>query len=84
MMRMVSALVCLTGCAHQEPLREVLVPVPVPCIAKEPIEPELVTDDQLRKMTDYQVPLALWRDRKQRKAYIGELKAAVSGCSRLP
>jgi hypothetical protein len=61
----------------------VLVPTPVPCVAEAPAKPKRVTDAELKRMSDYQLPKALARDRQQSTAYIGELEAVVEGCSRL-
>lgn len=80
-MRAALPLLLLAGCATAPALPErVEVPVPVPCVAEVPARPDLVTDAQLRAMTDYQIILALARDRLQRRQYEAELEAALSAC----
>lgn len=54
--------------------------IPVSCVREVPRGPAFVTDAELRAMSEYQLPLALWRNRLQRKAYQRELEAVVSAC----
>lgn len=77
--------VLLAGCASAPPI-ETRVPVAVPCIAAgdRPVRPALPTRAELDAMSDYQLPLGLDLYRVLAEAYIGELEAAVDGCSRLP
>jgi hypothetical protein len=60
------------------------VPIPVSCVREAPRAPALVTDAELRAMNEYQLPLALWRDRLQRRSYERELEAVVQACSQAP
>jgi hypothetical protein len=76
-------LLLLAGCASAPALPErVEVPVAVPCVASVPARPDLVTDAALRAMTDFQLVLALWRDRLQRAQYEAELQAVLAACVR--
>lgn len=69
----------LAGCAHDP----VYVPTPVPCIKEKPVKPAFVTDAELRRMSDYQIPKALWRDRKQRQQYEAEQDVLIDNCATL-
>lgn len=76
--------VLLAGCAVPSPRTETItvhVPVAVPCIDAVPTRPALVTDAELRAMSDYQLPLALWRDRLMRQGYESELEATLTACA---
>jgi hypothetical protein len=68
----------LSGCFAT--VKTVDRPVPVPCIAERPVKPNFVTDDELKAMTDYQLTLALYRDRVQRLGYEAEIEAVLLGC----
>lgn len=68
----------LSGCFAT--VKTVDRPVPVPCIAERPTKPSFVTDDELKAMTDYQLTLALYRDRVQRLGYENEIEAVLVGC----
>ena len=81
MIRAALPLLLLAGCATAPALPErVEVPVPVPCVSAMPVRPDLVTDANLRAMTDYQLVLALWRDRMQRRQYEAEVEAVIAAC----
>lgn len=54
--------------------------VAIACVDDLPPKPALVTDPDLRAMTDYQIVLALWRDRLQRAGYELQLEAALLAC----
>lgn len=74
----------LAACTAPAPRTETVtvhVPVPVPCVDVVPARPPLVTDAELRAMSDYQLPLALWRDRLMRIAYESELEATLTACA---
>lgn len=73
-----ASLLLLAGCAS-DPVR-----LPVPCVSSMPERPSLADDAELRAMSDYQLPLALYRDRLAARAYIAELEAVTVGCSRIP
>lgn len=75
-----AACLLLPGCSVFKPAQIVEVPVAVSCVAEVPAAPSLVTDAELKAMSDYQFTLALWRDRLLRAGYIGELEAVVEGC----
>lgn len=82
--RMLVLLALLAGCAAPAPRTETItvhVPVPVPCVDVLPDRPALVTDAELRAMSDYQLPLALWRDRLMRQGYESELEATLTACA---
>ena len=79
----IAAAAALAGCTTAPPAT-VDVPIPVSCVREAPRPPALVTDAELRAMNEYQLPLALWRDRLQRKGYEGELEAVLSACSQVP
>lgn len=72
------------GCGATLP-KVVETPVPVPCISpdEKPMRPTLVTDGDLRRMSDYQMALALRQFHVNAGDYITELEAVVEGCSRL-
>lgn len=81
MIRAALPLLLLAGCATAPALPErVEVPVPVPCVAAAPVRPEFVTDAALRAMTDYQLVVAMWRDRLQRRQYEAEVEAVIAAC----
>lgn len=77
------ATVSLAACGTAPPAA-VDVPIPVSCVSEAPRAPALVTDAELRAMNEYQLPLALWRDRLQRKGYERELEAVLIACSQAP
>lgn len=78
----------LVGCAHKPPV-EIPIEVPVACITKPVVEPQRVTDEQLKRVKcdatrcDQYPKLAGLRI-EQDRAYIRELRSAVDGCSALP
>lgn len=89
--RIIRSLVCsatLTGCAGSGVTipREVLVQVPVACIAPadRPERPALLTDAEILALDTYRATWALWGDRLERQAYESRLEAVVEGCSRIP
>lgn len=73
-------LLLLAGCAIQQPVREVKIPVPVSCIKEIPAKPDFVTDMQLMSMTNYQFVTALHADRLLRRDYESMLEAVISAC----
>lgn len=72
-------LALLTGCATPAPT-VVRVPVPVPCNVDLPAEPAIVTDAELRAMSDYRLVLTIARERLVLLGYSGEVRAAAEGC----
>lgn len=74
-------LVCalLPGCATFGP-KTVEIPVAVSCVDEIPARPALVSDAELKVMNDYQLPLALHRDRKQREGYMRKAEALLLAC----
>jgi hypothetical protein len=72
--------VLLAGCETMPVKTVVDVPVAVACVDEKPAKPNLVSDDELRAMNDYQLVLALWRDRIQRSDYESKLEVVVDGC----
>lgn len=79
------AMLLLSGCASIPNLpKEVLVPVPVACIASSdlPAKPDFVTDAALSVMTDGDLILSLAADRRQNQGYRAELEAVLAGCVR--
>lgn len=77
----VMLLVMLGGCSATMPKTQIVeVPVPVPCIKDMPPKPPLVTNGELAAMNDYQLPLALFRDREQRQGYEEKLEALMELC----
>lgn len=78
------ALILLAGC---DTLPKVVnVEVPVPCIkpGQAPQKPAMATDQQLAALAGAQHVKTLYRDRLLAAGYIGELEAAIEGCSKLP
>lgn len=73
----------LAACSTVPP-EAVHLPIPVSCVREVPRPPALATDAELRAMNDYQLPLALWRDRLQRLSYEHELEAVLQACSQAP
>lgn len=74
----------LAGCAAPAPQTETItvrIPVPVPCVDTAPDRPALVTGAELRAMSDYQLVLALHRDRLMRILYESELEATLTACA---
>lgn len=76
----------LTGCAafgsrpHVVVPTRVVVPVAVSCVRETPDKPALVSDEDLKAMNEYQLPLALYRDREQRQGYEAKLEAIIEVC----
>lgn len=73
-------LLFLAGCATQQTVKEVKVPVPVSCIKEIPQKPVMVTDSQLMQMTHYEFVTALHADRLTRKDYEAMLEAVIQAC----
>lgn len=74
----------LAACAAPAPQTETItvhIPVPVPCVDTAPDRPALVTGVELRAMSDYQLVLALHRDRLMRILYESELEATLTACA---
>lgn len=73
----------LTGCGATLPTAN--LPVAVVCISpdEKPVRPKLLTDDDLKGMSDYRMALALRQYHIQAGGYIVELEAVVDGCSKL-
>lgn len=84
---LVAALV-MTACAGREarptppPVREVKVPVLVPCITAMPAKPAFAVDALPLGSDVWQQMAALRAERLQRKGYEQELEAALTGCLR--
>jgi hypothetical protein len=79
---LLSACALLTACSGAPKLPErVLVPVATPCISAPIPAPAFISDADLLKAGDYEFVILLSKDRLERKAYIGLLEAAVSGCT---
>lgn len=75
------AILLLAGCTAAPVVpTEVKVPVPVACIDRPVDKIELMTDDELKALNDYQLPLALWLDRRLRQIYEARLEATLDGC----
>lgn len=69
------------GCASNPQIpKETKIPVPVPCIDERIERPDFVSDADLSRMDDFELPVALAADRLARKAYEGKLEAQVAGC----
>jgi len=66
--------------------KEVLVPVPVPCVdpAKRPLRPALTPIDDLMAMDRATRTLFAWSSLERLTGYTAELEAVVEGCSRIP
>lgn len=88
-MRSVGALLlslALTACAHtpREPVtvvREVKVPISVPCKITEPAQPAYAADAVSLDAPLFDLVRSLLVEREQRKAEAVELRAAVKSCS---
>lgn len=61
--------------------KEVLIPVPTPCITKMPDSPRFITDAELRQLPDGAFVIALGIDRQQNAKYRVELEAVLRACS---
>ena len=78
MKRLILPLILLAGCAHKTPEPQ-LIPVPTPCISKQPAKPNYPTvapDAGLFERVQ-----ALLAERELRIAYEGEMEAVLSACS---
>jgi hypothetical protein len=75
-------LLLLTGCnATLPPVpKEVLVPVPVPCIEKMPDAPIFLSDFDLAKLDDWNFVLELRRDQLELRGHVGVLNAVLQAC----
>lgn len=78
------SLVILAGCATKPVPLTASVEIPVPCVAKKPARPVLITEAELAALGDYDAVLALEVFRLRATGYIGELEAVVDGCSKIP
>ena len=76
------ALPLLAGCPSlgMRVPETVQVPVPVPCAAKKPAKPKLITDPELRSLDSYSATIHLLLDRLVRGQYEAQLEAALAGC----
>lgn len=77
------AMLSTYGCSTiPEPPKEVMIPVPVPCLSASdlPAKPDFVTDAALSVMTDGDLILSLAADRRQNQGYRAELEAVLTGC----
>jgi hypothetical protein len=79
MLRIIAICIIISGCSVL-PQKKAEPFVAVSCIDTVPAKPDLVTDDQLVKMTPPEFVKALHIDRNRRIIYIGELEAIVAGC----
>ena len=73
----------MAGCAHTEPrvvVKEVKVPVSVPCKVAEPATPAYAADAVDLDSPLFNLVRALLVEREQRKAETTELRAAVRAC----
>lgn len=75
----------VASCAMKEPPveyvpYEVRVPVPVPCAAEVPPEPEWATKTLKKADTLDEKAKQLLAEREQRQGYEAKLKAATDGC----
>ncbi len=76
-------LLLLSGCATAKieyvPF-EVQVPIPVPCAAEVPAEPQWETEKLQKSDSLDRKAQALLAERQQRAAYEAKLRAATEGC----
>lgn len=50
------------------------------CRITAPTKPDMVSDDALKAMNDYQLTLSLYLDRRVRQGYEAQLEAAIQQC----
>lgn len=75
------AALALAGCASTAPrVKEVLVPVSVPCKAAIPDRPSLAVDSLPIGAGIWEQMKALRAERNQRQGYEKELEAAIQSC----
>lgn len=59
---------------------EVKVPIAIPCFSKLPDKPDLITDNELKKLNSSSFVSALHVDRLERQGYELELEAVLNAC----
>lgn len=91
-LRVIAAALLLAGCASRAPVSvpvavpepiEVKVPVPVPCVRAEqlPRAPELESDAELLKLSDYELVLRIEIHRRELRAYVQQVRALLTACT---
>jgi type IV pilus biogenesis protein CpaD/CtpE len=79
---LISALL-LTGCASQDRLVQVKVPLPVACQITEPARPMMDTETVLISAPIDELARAMRAEIERREGYEGQLRAALSACKTL-
>jgi type IV pilus biogenesis protein CpaD/CtpE len=79
---LISALL-LTGCASQDRLVQVKVPLPVACQVTEPARPMMDTETVLISAPIDELARAMRAEIERREGYEGQLRAALSACKTL-
>jgi hypothetical protein len=76
----------LTACGTVQDVREVPTPVAVPCLdaSARPTRPALRSEAELFELEPYRRTHAIYAEWLRQRGYIGELEAAVDGCSKIP
>lgn len=77
----ISCLSLFAGCQSiPDAPKEVLVPVPTPCVTALPDRPRFISDAELKQLPDGAFVIALGIDRRQNERYRAELEAVLSAC----
>ena len=77
------AALLLTGCASQDRLVQVKVPLPVACQVTEPARPMMDTDTVSLTAPIDELARAMRAEIERREGYEGQLRAALSACKTL-
>jgi hypothetical protein len=70
----------LSGCATDQKIQRVEVPVIVPCVKSVPAKPDFETAHLLKTSSEGEKFLALARDYVRARIYEGGLEATIAGC----
>ena len=73
------ALVVSSGCATTQ-IREVKIPIPVPCVTAVPTRPASALDGVPLDAPVFDQVRGLTLDRERLGAYVGELEAVLEAC----
>lgn len=79
-----AAAILASGCAsnqRHEVVREIKVPVAVPCIASVPALPQVAPDAAMQSMDDFDLVLEIERQRRVWRAYAVAAHGLLTACS---
>jgi hypothetical protein len=74
-----AALVALSGCVGSQ-VREVKIPIAVPCVSQVPLRPSLLFETLPNDAPVFPQVQALLIDRERIGSYVGRLEAILEAC----